>query len=311
MFQLSDEKKERIQEAKKNCELYLDCLNQILEGQCSISDASIYLGYSQSTFYRHVNCKEEPRKVSGISKDDFFQLLKESQPPFYRLLDDLMKTSDYLIPIPESTQELFLRRIRKKLTKRRWDYIMFYYGLDGNKPLTNIEIARRFNVSRQAVSIGLIRALETIREPSNMILLFPEYEEYVKTLQQAKEYKKGRQKYEELIRKKQKKTGCFNEESKELIEMLLNGLSVERIREYLNEDGLSKGNPAIHCSLKDIPEFQPRTYNILMRNGINTMDKLCQYSIKSLAQIKGMGPMTLNDILYVLKLYGRSLRHGS
>lgn len=114
MFQLSDEKKERIQEAKKNCELYLDCLNQILEGQCSISDASIYLGYSQSTFYRHVNCKEEPRKVSGISKDDFFQLLKESQPPFYRLLDDLMKTSDYLIPIPESTQELFLRRIRKK-----------------------------------------------------------------------------------------------------------------------------------------------------------------------------------------------------
>lgn len=98
-----------------------------------------------------------------------------------------MKTSDYLIPIPESTQELFLRRIRKKLTKRRWDYIMFYYGLDGNKPLTNIEIARRFNVSRQAVSIGLIRALETIREPSNMILLFPEYEEYVKTLQQAKD----------------------------------------------------------------------------------------------------------------------------
>lgn len=90
--------------------------------------------------------------------------------------------------------------------------------------------------------------------------------------------------------------------------MLLKGISVEQIKCYLENHTSLETDTLLTQSLRCIPEFQLRTYNILMRNGINTMGKLCQHSFKSLAKIKGMGPTTLNDILYVLKLYGISLK---
>lgn len=150
-------------------------------------------------------CKE----TKGLSKESvwdqrrgIFQILKEAQSPFYHLLDDLLGTSDYLIEIPESSQKAFLNTIKKKLSKRRWKYIKMRYGFENEQPHSNAEISKELNLSRQAVSIGMHRAFEEIKEPSNMILLFPEYEKHVKALEEVADYKKEREQYEVLTQKK-------------------------------------------------------------------------------------------------------------
>lgn len=198
--------------------------------------------------------------------------------------------------------------IKKKLSKRRWKYIKMRYGFENEQPHSNAEISKELNLSRQAVSIGMHRAFEEIKEPSNMILLFPEYEKHVKALEEVADYKKEREQYEVLTQKKLRETTSLNDDAKNLIEMLLKGISVEQIKCYLENHTSLGTDTLLTQSLRCIPEFQLRTYNILMRNGINTMGKLCQHSFKSLAKIKGMGPTTLNDVLYVLKLYGISLK---
>lgn len=310
MFSMSDNKIKMVKKAKAICSDYLKCLDQLLAGECSVTDACVHLGISQSAFIYHLqrNEKDYPRKVSGISEEEFFQILKEAQSPFYHLLDDLLGTSDYLIEIPESSQKAFLNTIKKKLSKRRWKYIKMRYGFENEQPHSNAEISKELNLSRQAVSIGMHRAFEEIKEPSNMILLFPEYEKHVKALEEVADYKKEREQYEVLTQKKLRETTFLNDDAKNLIEMLLKGISVEQIKCYLENHTSLETDTLLTQSLRCIPEFQLRTYNILMRNGINTMGKLCQHSFKSLAKIKGMGPTTLNDILYVLKLYGISLK---
>lgn len=57
-------------------------------------------------------------------------------------------------------------------------------------------------------------------------------------------------------------------------------------------------------------DFSVRTYNCLMRAGINTVEELCNRTSDDICKVRNLGRMSLQEIINVMKEKGLSFREG-
>ena len=80
------------------------------------------------------------------------------------LLSEVLGTDEDIVmrPMEEETDKMLLREALATLEERERDIIVKRYGLDGGRPLTQREVAKKLDISRSYVSRIEKKALEKL-----------------------------------------------------------------------------------------------------------------------------------------------------
>lgn len=155
---------------------------------------------------------EELEQLTGITKEKLAQLQEYSMDTIsYNTLitngfDTEVEMLELIPSDEESLDDIIVRkdlneRLKKmfkeiKLKEREIEIITLHFGLDGNPPMSQIEIGKKYKISRERIRQIIEKALKKIRE-SNKVYSFSNYMDDPQAVKEniklyRKEYKKAK-----------------------------------------------------------------------------------------------------------------------
>lgn len=311
----------KYENAIKQAELCQKVLVDFLEGRLKRDEATSALGIPENYF---VNASYKPQyfptTVMGLSRKDVKTIIEASRTPLDLLVADIYELKSVVVGDWGNKWEPLFLEILSHLDKPFYrEVLKAYYGYyegEGGQTLTLKEVGELANITSERVRQILNASLRDLRRDAVKALLLSEtgiladgflYEEFswenVDNSPRAFRAKQTRVTLEaENIRLRER----INE-----LEALMetHGYDVnlevpelgsrDRSLRYMN---LTSTNP-------EALGISARAYNSLRRSGkVNTLNDLRNFTSEELAEFKGMGRKSLDELVDVLEDYGIYLK---
>lgn len=299
--------KQALTEARDELVNLTNIVQDVLDGSLTQTELAKRLGISVMSAHRHLKSGFLPRlhKLRAFRPDELRELLLKTRTPYERLVYDVFripKDEPRIFIISEKCQKIMEDVINNHLTPFQKTVIESYYGIPDNTPMILDEIAEQTGRDRSWVHHSRDYALQKFRRPEVWNPLLEAYglkadietqirQLYERNLTLANEYRELLSEYDSML----SHNGNLTKENPTLSEI---------------KNMLSLYDNTVDRLITDIP-MSVRLKHVLLRNGMQTVRDIIQYTEKDLLKFRNMGVGTLDELKTILNDMGLKLKNDT
>lgn len=337
---ISPERIEQLKEIQDELAETQKLIQDVISGSITLSELAKAFGYDEQHSSYLVSRHLSPyfRRKNFLKPDEVLELLIDTATPYEKIAKAVFLGTknkcpkDKLFIMTHAEEDIIADAIETMLSDREKEVLSIRYGLCEEYPdgLSLREIAALQNCSLERIRKIEAGALRKLKNPKLYYAIFPEYRNYMVTLHDVNnpigdmsiEYlhlstrsynilkKYGCNKIHDVISLNERDLTCMHglgkSSKQEIMDALAAyGLSPKKTVKRRKPAVTRTINPSDSIDLLDLPA---RSYNVLKRNGCNTVQDILSLSEEDLMDMHGLGETSRREIFWTLASYGLSLR---
>lgn len=337
---ISPERIEQLKEIQDELAETQKLIQDVISGSITLGELAKAFGYDEqhSSYLVSRHLSPHFRKRNFLKPDEVLKLLMDTASPYEKIAGAVFLGTkskcpkDKLFIMTHSEETIMADAIKTLLSDREKEILSLRYGLYEEYPdgLSLREIAALQNCSLERVRKIEADALRKLKNPELYYAIFPEYRKCITTLHDLKnaigdmgiEYlrlstrsynilkKYGCNKIHDIISLNERDLTCMHGLGKSSKQEIMDALAAYGLSP---KKTVKRRKPAVTRTINpsdsiDFLGLPTHPYNVLKRNGCNTVQDVISLTEEDLMYMQGLGETSRREIFWTLASYGLSLR---
>ena len=217
--------------------------------------------------------------------------IKQPSPYPYNLLEDIY--GERYEAILDEDLKAGLDYAISTLTERQQAMLKEYY----ENEKTYDEIAKEVGITRERIRQVIVKALRMLRHPSRM-----HYIKYGYKIASGELSRQVEERYSEEIKRLE---AVYSDKVSELRQKISELDDNSKRLEYKESVDFMR---SLELPITDL-DLSVRSYNCLVRAGIETLYELCNYTYNDLIAVRNLGRKSTEEVIAKMKEYGLKLKN--
>lgn len=306
---LSDTRKAELQSSRDNLAQVISVLDAVLNGKLSQSQAAkqLHLTNHMFQYYLRKHFSNYIQNHMKFEKSDILALYAMAELPSHRILRAVFEIEEPYVDFPTYQEHDFYHSYLSILQPQEKEILLYLYGNQTDSTTHTLqEAGHQFGVTREYIRIIRNKALYTLRNKQNLLLLYPKlksdfqldkavHDLLIGNLSREREF------YHTQTVEFLKNRPDIRNYLKQLIQNIETSSDDTCIFEH-ESNTYPENNTANQSVFQE--DLSTRTRNVLQKAHIRTIADLRQFTSRNdILQLKNAGEKTADEIIAVMQKY--------